>query len=326
MDADAAQPDRPAVEKKLRSLPFDPAEADAVGDGIGAECQGGVVELRGLGRPELGRPVEARLSQSASDSELAGPKARNLQPRGAVRGFGKRNLDMDAALLQPEVKARDAWGRHTGDGHFAKETAVVEPVHVVHRHAVRTAGRIDLDHHVIPAGHKRRGQIGKDWREAAPVQAKELAVQEDAGAARDRPSAQDQAQAGGGVRLEIAGIPGRALVAEEVGAREVPASGNGERLPRAVVVVARNRPVLDGGVVEGEPALPQPFAERVEHEAPFAVERGPFAAREDRVVFGQEREIVGRLEAFVVEMGEGVLGMGQAVVFHLRHPCVLGRR
>jgi hypothetical protein len=66
VDADAAQPDRPAVEKKLRPLPLDPAEADAVSDGVGAECQGGAIEPRGLGRPELGRPVEARRPRSAS--------------------------------------------------------------------------------------------------------------------------------------------------------------------------------------------------------------------------------------------------------------------
>ena len=88
VDGDAAQVDRLAVEQKVAAAGLDGAEADAVGNAVGAGLDGDVVEFGALRRPE----VEAGVEGDAGETVGIG--------REGLRdaGFGDADGDLLAAV------------------------------------------------------------------------------------------------------------------------------------------------------------------------------------------------------------------------------------
>src|ERR1035441_8532796 len=232
VDGGAAQEHRLAVEQEVAAPGLDGAEADAVGDAVGAGFHGDVVEFGALRRPEVEPCVEGDAGETIgigrerlrdagfgdADGDLLGVvRAIEADPSGDARL--RALLQLDAVILHEG-------GRHVNDADGGGEPAVVPPIGHDGGDEFLLALVVHLDDEDVALLADLAGDFELEGREAAFVLADLDAVEEDHGAIIGRAEPDEDAVSGLDGAIEIALIPDGAFVEYEVGALRVPIAGD----------------------------------------------------------------------------------------------------
>ena len=193
MHAHATQIDGFAVQQDALALGLDAAETNAILDRVVAEPGADVVQARCVRGPKRGLRGKRQRADAVYNRHFGvDAQFRNEERCNSVHRIGQGHAGFDAVGAKPHEQVADEDRGQRDQRHIAIQAAMVEPIEMVHRHAIRAAAVIHRDLQPVFALSQMPCQFHRKRCRAAAMRGQEHPVQEHAGFVIRRAHVQDQ--------------------------------------------------------------------------------------------------------------------------------------